>query len=294
LKNKEFVKMLPSKESSDVLHPSREEAEAIWARRVRANREQAEHFREAPERPDFYAPTAHIFRADPRRMDDPSLDILCSLVQPGETWLDIGAGGGRYALPLALRAKEVVAVEPSQAMRSNLRQGMADYGINNIRIIEGRWPLAEPPQVDVAMMAHVGYDIEDIGSFLGAMEASARRLCVAVMLDRAPTVSAEFIWPQIHGEKRAPLPSLREFLVLQIARGRLFEIRLTTTNNMPMRQNRELMPSFLRQQLFIEPGGEKDRLLTQLLEKRTVEQSRQAEPARQPFTVGIISWTPPR
>jgi SAM-dependent methyltransferase len=285
--------LLPPKESNDVLHPAREEALALWARRVRENREQAEHFREAPERPDFYAPTAHIFRADPRRTDDPSLDILCAMVQPGETWLDIGAGGGRYALPLALRAGEVIAVEPSQAMRSNLRQGMADYGINNIRIIEGRWPLAKPPEVDVAMMAHVGYDIEDIGSFLDAMEASARRLCVAVMLDRAPTVSAEFIWPQVHGEKRVSLPSLREFLVLQIARGRLCEVRLTSTT-MFIRQNRELMPSFLRQQLFIEPGSEKDRLLTHLLEKRSAEQGGQPEPGRKPVSVGIISWTPPR
>ena len=37
------------------------------------------------------------------------LDILLSLARPGETWLDIGAGAGRYALPLALHVREVIA-----------------------------------------------------------------------------------------------------------------------------------------------------------------------------------------
>ena len=50
------------------------------------------------------------------------------------------------------------------------------------------------------------------------MEASARRLCVAVLVTPSP--------PAIHGEARVPLPSLTEFLVLLLARGRLFDLRL--------------------------------------------------------------------
>ena len=285
--------MLPPKETNNILQPSKEEALDQWARRVRANREQAERFREAPEKPDFYEPTAHIFKSDPRRTDETALSILCSMVEPGETWPDIGAGAGRYALPLALRAREVIAIDPSPAMRSNLCQGMTENSIMNIRVVDGRWPAKDSLEADVVMMAHVGYDIEDIGSFLDAMESSAHRLCVAVLLDRAPTAPAEFAWPIIHGEKRFPLPGLREFLILQIARERLCEVRLTTAN-MNVLQNRELMPSFLRQQLFIRPGGEKDRLLTTLIEKRTAEVVHQSGLTQKPRTVGIVSWNPIR
>src|SRR5207302_5522139 len=87
---------------SDALRPSQAQALEAWAARVRANREQVDQFREANPS-DFYAPVAGMFRADPRRRDEPTLEALRSILQPGDTLLDIGAGGGRYALPLADR-----------------------------------------------------------------------------------------------------------------------------------------------------------------------------------------------
>ena len=284
---------MQSYDKNDVLHPSKEEALALWAHRVRENREQAERFREAPERSDFYEPVAAMFKIDPRRTGEAALDILCSMVEPDETWLDIGAGAGRYALPLALRVRQVIVVEPSQAMVSNLRQSMDEYGIGNIRVIESRWPMKEPPEADVALISHVGYDIEDFGTFLDAMEASARRLCVAMFLYGAPSSPVNPFWPPIHGEKRVLLPALREFLVLQLARGRLCEVRLSTFK-MQSSQNRESPLSFLRQQLFIKPGGEKDRLLTRLVDEQAVKQEGRSSIDRNPGSLGIVSWTPPR
>src|SRR4029079_1706795 len=76
--------------------------EARWAARVRENAAQVDRHREIPDGSDFYAPVTGLFRADPTRTDEPVLQELLMLAQPGETWLDIGAGAGRYALPLAL------------------------------------------------------------------------------------------------------------------------------------------------------------------------------------------------
>ncbi|MCU0505926.1 MAG: nucleotidyltransferase family protein, partial [Chloroflexi bacterium] len=78
-------------------------AEAVWVARVRANDEQSARVRESPEPEDFYGPVAGIFVADPRRSDDAVLDALGELALPDDRWLDIGAGAGRFALPLALR-----------------------------------------------------------------------------------------------------------------------------------------------------------------------------------------------
>jgi SAM-dependent methyltransferase len=276
---------------ADILRPSAEQALAAWAERVRGNRDQAERLREAPERTDFYAPVAGAFKADPHRTDEPALDFLRDLVVPGETWLDVGAGGGRYALPLALLARNVIAVDTSESMLTVLTESMEETGIHNIRIARGRWPLAERPTADAALIAHVGYDIEDLGSFLDALEESAERLCVAILMARAPSAAAEPAWPLVHGEERIPLPGLPEFLAVLLARGRLFEVRLTTRPPMHY-HSRDVAMGFLRQQLFIEPGGAKDKRLEELAETLVTEQRSGFSVAREPTPVGVVSWAP--
>ncbi len=88
-------------------------AELAWADRVRRNREQVDRFRELPDGADFYASVSSIFREDPDRVGDPVLEALRRHAQPDDTWLDIGAGAGRYALPMARSVREVVALDPS-------------------------------------------------------------------------------------------------------------------------------------------------------------------------------------
>jgi SAM-dependent methyltransferase len=275
---------------TDVLRPTSDEALSAWAARVRANREQAEAYREGAPSPDFYAPVASAFKADPRRTDEPALEVLRSLVVAGETWLDIGAGGGRYTLPIALLAGRVIAVDPSAGMLAVLREGMAEHGIGNIEIVESRWPMAGAPLADVAFISHVGYDVEEIGPFLDAMEASARRLCVAVLLSEAPATMAAPAWPPIHGVERALLPALREFLVVLMARGRLFELQLAGVRMPAVYDDVDAARRFIRQQLFIAEGGEKDRALAAWLEsQRTPEGIRLAD---RPQHIGVVTWAP--
>ena len=94
-------------------------AEAGWAERVIANREQVDRIREVPDG-DFYAPVRSLFRADPTRTDDPVLQALLAKVEPGDQWLDVGAGAGRFALPiaraLAASGGSVVALDASPSM----------------------------------------------------------------------------------------------------------------------------------------------------------------------------------
>src|SRR5690348_2508226 len=97
---------------NDPLCPDPAPLLAAWACRVRANREQVERFEEKASGPDHYAPMAHRFRVDPNRTDDVSLNTLLTYARPEDVWLDVGAGGGRYALPLARRVREVIALDP--------------------------------------------------------------------------------------------------------------------------------------------------------------------------------------
>ena len=273
------------------LIPAAEVAAAIWAERVRANREQVDRFREVGDGADFYGSVATMFRDDPRRQHESALNVLRQVVGPDEVWLDIGAGAGRYALPIALLAREVIALDASPGMLEQLRIAMAEDGIQNIRTIEARWPVERPPEADVAFIAHVGYDIEAIGPFLDAMEGAARQRCVAMLFEPQPTRYYDELWPEVHGEARATLPALREFLTLLLARGRLFELRLA--ERLPHSfESREQALQFARRQTWVQPEGEKDRRLQALLERRLSERDGRFAFAWEPGAVGVVSWEP--
>jgi CTP:molybdopterin cytidylyltransferase MocA/SAM-dependent methyltransferase len=268
-------------------------AELAWAERVRANREQVDRVREVPDSADFYAPVSGLFRVDPGRGDDPVLDALLALAVPGETWIDIGAGAGRFALPLARVAGEVVAIEPSVAMLDALREEMSSHGITNVRAIEGRWPMDDPPIGDVGLIAHVGYDIEAIGPFLRAMEASARRLCVAVLMERQPASLADPFWPIVHGETRVSLPALPEFVALLEAGGRTPSV--TSVEPEPRRfASRDELVGFLRRQLWIADGGDKERRFNAALDELAIEgpDGGFGLAGQTASLIGIVSWAP--
>ena len=259
---------------------------------MRADREQVERLREVDDPADFYAPVAERFRLDPRRTDDATLEVLRSLADSEETWLDIGAGGGRFALPIALLVREVICVEPSSGMVAVLRGGMRDSGIDNVRIVESRWPMAtEAPTADVSLMAHVGYDIEDIGAFLDAAESSTRRVCVAVMGEAAMTTVATLFWQPVHDEPRIRLPALPELLTLLLAMGRLPEVRLVD-RLAPSFESLEALFAMARRQLWVRPESQKDRMLERLVRERAVQRDRRWSLGDQPARIGIVTWSP--
>jgi SAM-dependent methyltransferase len=285
--------MTPGPSFSDALRPSAAQTLAAWAERVRADREQVERCREVEDPADFYAPVAQRFSQDPRRTDDAVLDELLALAQPEDDWLDIGSGGGRYTLPLALHVRGVTALDPSPAMLDVLRAGMAGHGIGGIDILEGRWPLVgEPvPTADVTLMAHVGYDIEDVGPFLAAAERASRRLCVAVMGEGATTTTAALLWKTIHGEARVPLPALPELVTLLMAQGRLPS--LTLAQRMPPAfETADDLLTMARRQLWVRPGSDKDRRLAEQVAGHATERDGGWAMDWRPTRVGIVSWEP--
>ena len=209
-------------QAETLLRPGAGDLASAWHAIVTAEREQVERLPNRPRPEDFYAPVAQAFRADPYRQDDQLLQRLRSLVGPDETWLDVGAGGGRYTLPLALLARRVYAVEPSAGMRETLAAEAREHGIDNLDVYAERWPAprSEAPVADVAFMSQVGYDIAEIGPFLDQFEAHAQRLCVVVMFDQAPITYFAPLWQPVHGERRIELPALPQLVALLYARGR--------------------------------------------------------------------------
>ncbi len=175
---------------------------------------------------------------------------------------------------------------------------MAEHGIDNVRMVPLAWPdaleeLGPLPAVDTAMIAHVGYDIEQIGPFLDGMEAAARTRCLAVLTDVSPASVADPLWPLVHGESRVPLPALPELVALLRARGRQTEVFRVERSPRTF-DSVEALTSWLRRQLFIVEGREKDihfrAILPDLITRRDGGWTLVQPPAG---SVGILTWTVP-
>jgi len=249
--------------------------------------------REVDEPADFYAPMADRFGQDPRRTSDPSLAALQAMARAGDTWLDIGAGGGRYTLPLALEVEHVHALDPSPSMLDVLRSGMGEHDIDNISITRDRWPPeGAAPRVDVALMAHVGYDIEAFDAFLDAAEAAAARQCIVIMRSSTAGRASHVLWSEIHGEARVPYPMLQELLVLLMARGSVPEVTLVDRGSWGYPSRGHLFEA-TRRMLWLRPGSEKDKALQAAIETRATEREGQWEVDWSPMMDGVVSWAPP-
>lgn len=94
--------------------------------------------------------------------------------------LDVGAGFGALALPLARRLEAVTALEPSAAMSGALRAGAASAGLANVTVIEAAWGEASVRPHDLVICAHVGGLLDGTSPFLRDAGTVARRLVAFV------------------------------------------------------------------------------------------------------------------
>lgn len=275
-----------------MLRPDEAGALAAWAALVDADAEQVARVRE-PEPPhDHYAPTAQRFR--PGGLSSAELPVLQALARPSDVWLDIGAGGGRFAVPLAAQVARVIAVEPSGAMRENLAAAAVEAGRANIEVHDARWPAPGWEQdADVSLAAHCLYDIREAAPFLDTMEAHTRRLCVAVFRQFGRGTHLARLFEAVHGEPLQTLPALREFVALLGARGRRVEVQTVpddASNVVP----REQAFREARRLLWLAEGSANDERMQELIKEWWGGPGDGiAVPVASQF-VGVVTWEPPR
>lgn len=101
------------------------------------------------------------------------------------TLIDVGAGTGRFAAPLADRLEWVTAVEPSEGMRAQIPQR------DNMTVVASSWQDAEVAPADLALCAHVLYGVLDLPPFIRKLEAAARRRVFVVIRARQTESAAK-------------------------------------------------------------------------------------------------------
>jgi SAM-dependent methyltransferase len=242
---------------------------------------------------DFWRAFAGHFQADPYRTDDPVLDRVCREVTPAATVLDVGGGAGRFALPLALRCRQVTVVEPSASMVEGLKAAAQGVGIQNLSIVQGAWEEVEVEPADYVLCAHVVYGTAEIEPFIRKLDdhAMARVLVLAYM--DSPLSAVFPFWKAVHGEERIDLPALPQLLKVLWEMDIYPDLELIQTHSPETVASWEVGLALLRELLYVRPDTEKDQLLQKAMCQLAVETphgftTRGARPQRQ----GLISWRP--
>ena len=141
-----------------------------------------------------------IFRFDPHRTLDANLEAIALFVEPEETLIDVGGGAGRIALPLALRCRETINIEPSPGMKAVFEALAAAAGIPRASVVQAHWLEAEGIEGDVVVCADVTYFVRDIVPFITKLQAAARHRVILTVWSVPPPNRRAPLYRLLYGE----------------------------------------------------------------------------------------------
>lgn len=269
-------------------------ASCLWDTRVRMHHEQSLKAQETFQHSnDFWKPYSDSFRSDPHRIGDRLVERLAKTLTSSSTLIDVGGGGGRLALPLALRAKHVTVVDPSKSMIEVLINTAIESGISNYTVVNSDWQEANVRPASVTLCAHVLYGIEGIVPFVEKLDSSAIDQVIILIYTEAPQKQLSSFWELVHGEERIDLPAMPELLRVLWEMGVFPDVEMLTPELKQIFRSRFEALDTLRQRLYVDPTSYKNSRLedaaTKLLEE--VDEGFTIIKAM-PRHQAVISWRP--
>jgi SAM-dependent methyltransferase len=224
---------------------------------------------------------------------DPFVQTLRAAVQPSDTLLDIGAGAGRYCLPLAPHVARVTAVEPSPGMRAQLAAAAEFRNLGNVDVVAGYWPAATVEPHDIVVLANVLYFVRDIVPFLETLDRSARRACYVLHRVEPRLTPALARWQELGGQAPPPEPGFLDLYNVLFAMGIRASARLLPRAFAVRYDTLEEAVAEVRQFLAVGSGAPPDdvqirALLADLLVERDGRLGFPYEPQ-----MAIVSWEKP-
>jgi len=202
---------------------------------------------------------------------------LLDTTREGWQVLDIGAGPGNIALPLAEKAAWVTAVEPARGMAEVLRSNMEKGNIGNIGIVPKRWD-----DVDCGRDLREGYDLVVASYSFGMLDLldSLRKILSVARQEvvfywhagpQAWDVDAAELWPLLHNRRFSPIPKSNVIFNILYAMGIYPDIRsIHGSYRMAFDDMEEAVIQYGRRFDVNREDREKMKLLTEYLEEHLV------------------------
>ena len=162
---------------------------------------------------------ASSFARSPHARSDEFLQVLDPYLSPRKTLIDVGAGTGRHATPLAERLEWVTAVEPSDGMRSHIPPR------DNMTVVASTWEDAEVAPADLVICSHVMYGVAEPVPFVEKMERSARERVFVMMRETDLPHPAAEIRRRLAGAAGPRLPRFSGLFMLLLSIGVAADVR---------------------------------------------------------------------
>ncbi len=250
---------------------------------------------QAPDSPtsDGWRAHAHRFRAINRAVqgrEEPLVVFLSRWWADGATLLDVGAGGGRFALPLAERNWRVTAAEPSDGMRAVLAEAVSERSVT-LDILSLRWPPpgGNLPRADVALCANVLYDVADLAPFVAALDRAARQAVVVYLPLTHPVGHLANLWEEFRGWRVPDGPTYLDAAAVIFELGIPVNATLLPVTPMLVFDDLDAAVVAYRERLGLRADPRRDAALRAALADRLVEQDgRLTMPPRERF--GAALW----
>ena len=137
-----------------------------------------------------------------------------------EAVLDVGAGTGVFALPLAKHVKRVVAVEPSGGMLDILKKKAEAYNLTNIEYINKKWEDVSIDKLieinngeyDLVISSHALYYVTDLhNSFKKMNDVSKGYVYLLIIANEERDNTYSKLWERLH---KKPLPQYPDYACL--------------------------------------------------------------------------------
>jgi SAM-dependent methyltransferase len=265
-----------------------------WRTMIEDERAQSEWARGQAQAPDdFWESVAERFRPEPSRTDDPVVQRLLRELEPHHTVIDVGAGGGRLALPLSLQCRQVVAVEPSASMGAILEEEAKRAQRDNIVLVRSSWEEAEIEAADIVLCVQVLYTVKDIVSFVRKLESHAREKVLVVLYENPPQFQAHPLWPGVHDQVRLKLPCLRELMHVLWAMDIYPDLEMLTPQEPRGFESHERALQQMGPRLLVAPGSDGERRLEETLNDMLDEVDGRFKIRGVPhFRPALVSWRP--
>lgn len=241
---------------------------------------------------DGWRAHAHRFRAINRAVqgrEEPLITLLGRWWAPEATLLDVGAGGGRFALPLAERDWRVTAAEPSQGMRDVLAEAVSERGVS-LDILPLRWPPTDAlPRADVVLCANVLYDVADLAPFVAALDRAARQAVVVYLSLTHPVGHLADLWREFRGWRVPDGPTYLDAAAVMFDLGIPVNATLLPVTPTLVFDDLDAALAAYRERLGLRVDPERDAALRATLAGRLVARDgRLVMPNREPF--GAALW----
>lgn len=235
----------------------------------------------------------HGVSASPTDIEaDPFLRRLRRVARPSGTAIDVGAGGGRFALPLAAGIGHVIAVDPSAVMLKVLRRGAAERGLNNLTTVRGTWEEAGAGEADIVFSAFVLTLVPDARPFLRKLEAAARDHVLLYLGAYSGDAVLDPLWRHFHGAPRSPGPTYLDAIAVLRELGIAPEVKVVETPNPKRFATVDEAVEHYREGLLLTDGPDVTRELRGLLTTWLMGRRGALRSPLRTIPAAIIQWSP--